>query len=276
MFILHVKDCVMRVAVFESLLTLLALVPIGLLIGIFGSMLGLGGGFLIVPTLVLGLGLPTHNAVGASLVAVFASATSAALEYSRQKRIIFWLGLLASAATVPGALLGSDITKYMSSQLLAVIFSVMLLLIAFSMLLTKDRRFSSFESRAPSRASKISVLASVLTLFGAGVLAGMFGVGGGILVVPTLNIVFGVGIHYAVATSTFTIIFTSLSGLVMHLTLGHVLFEYAIPLVVGVTVGAQVGSRLARKMSGLMLRKVFSVVIIGIGIYMLVSKLLLI
>ncbi|MFN3621930.1 MAG: sulfite exporter TauE/SafE family protein, partial [Nitrososphaerales archaeon] len=188
----------------------------------------------------------------------------------------FWLGLLTSAATVPGALLGSDITKYMSSQLLAVIFSVMLFLIALSMLFTKGRGRSSFESGRPSSVSKINIFASVLTLFGAGVVAGMFGVGGGIFVVPIFNVVFGVGIHYAVATSTFTIIFTSLSGLAMHITLGHVLFEYAIPLVVGVVGGAQIGSRLAKKMSSLTLRRIFSVAIIGVSIYMLISRLFLI
>ncbi|MEM3509684.1 MAG: sulfite exporter TauE/SafE family protein [Nitrososphaerales archaeon] len=259
-----------------SFLSFLALVPIGVLIGTFSSMLGLGGGILIVPTLVLGLGLPTHIAVGASLVAVFATATSATIEYIRQKRIIFWLGLLTSASTVPGALLGADITKYMSSQLLAVVFSIMLFLISLSMLFTKDRGRSSFESSRPGSARKISVFASMLTLFGAGVMAGMFGVGGGIFVVPIFNIVFGVGIHYAVATSTFTIIFTSLSGLAMHLILGHILFEYAIPLVVGVIVGAQIGSRLAKKMSSLMLRRVFSIVIVGISIYMLITRLFLI
>ena len=257
------------------IITLLALVPIGILIGIFSSMLGLGGGVLIVPTLVLGLGLPTHNAVGVSLVAVFATAASATIEYTKQKRIIFWLGLLTSAATVPGALLGSDITKYMSSQLLAVIFSIMLFLITLNMLFTKDVGRSSFESSRASSARKINTVASVLTLFGAGVVAGMFGVGGGIFVVPIFNIVFGVGIHYAVATSTFTIIFTSLSGLAIHLILGHVLFEYAIPLVLGVVVGAQIGSRLAKKMSGLALRRFFSLVLIGVSIYMLITRLFL-
>lgn len=255
---------------------LLALVPIGILIGIFGSMLGLGGGVLIVPTLVLGFGLPTHNAVGASLVAVLATATSATIEYSRQKRVIYWLGLLTSVATVPGALLGSKITQYLSSQLLAVLFSIVIFLIALSMLLTRNIVKSSFESSRPRSASKINIFASVLTLFAAGVMAGMFGIGGGIFIVPIFNIVFGVEMHYAVATSAFTIIFTSLSGLITHLTLGHVLFEYATPLVVGVVVGAQIGSRLARRISSITLRRIFSIAIMGISIYMLITRLSLI
>jgi uncharacterized membrane protein YfcA len=262
--------------VVEPLLPLILLL-IGLLVGFFSSLLGLGGGVILVPILILGFGLTTHNAVSTSLVAVLATAASASLEYARQKRIVFRLGLLTIAATIPGAFLGADISQYVSSRMLAAIFSAIVICLGFIMLFGQEPKGGSDHPNTKRLASGhlLSQLASFSLFFCVGLVAGLLGIGGGILVVPIYNVLLGVGIYYAVATSTFTIIFTSLAGLLRHYTLGYLLLEYTLPITIGVLIGAQLGPRLNKMLNTQLLRRIFALAIIGLSIYLLVTKFLL-
>ena len=256
---------------------LLTLIIIGLLVGLFASLLGLGGGVVLVPILVLGFGLTTHNAVGTSLLAVSATAASATLEYARQKRIMFRLGLLTAAATIPGAFIGADISQFVSSRMLAAIFSTFVICLGFIMLFGKEQRGDS----SPSNTKRLvygrtmNLLASFSLFFCVGLVAGVVGIGGGILVVPIYNVLLGVGIYYAVATSTFTIIFTALAGLLRHYSLGYLLFEYALPITIGIVIGAQLGPRLNKMLNTLLLRRIFALAIIALSIYLFITKFLL-
>ena len=256
-------------------LLLITLLLIGFGVGFLASLLGLGGGVLLVPILVLGLGLTTHNAVSTSLLAVLATATSATLAYARQKRIVFRLGVLTIAATIPSAFIGAEISRYFSSQLLAAIFSIVVICLGFVMLFGKEGKNKGVSSNKKMLASGLSLLASFTLFFCVGLVAGLLGIGGGILVVPIYTLLLGVGIHYAVATSTFTIIFTALAGLLRHYTLGHLLFEYAILLTTGVVIGAQLGPRLNKMLNTLLLRRIFAVAIIGVSINLFITKFLL-
>jgi len=258
-------------------LLFITLLIIGLLVGIFASLLGLGGGVLLVPMLVLGFSLTTHNAVSTSLVAAFATASSATLEYARQKHIIFKLGLLTIAATIPGAFIGAEISQYFSSGMLAAIFSVIVICLGFTMLFKHEGGSGSAPSNTKRLAygRSLNLLASFSLFFSVGFVAGLLGIGGGILVVPLYNVLLGVGIYYAVATSTFTVIFTSLAGLLRHYTLGYLLLEYALPVTIGVVVGAQLGPRLNKMLNTILLRKIFALTIISISIYLFITKFLL-
>jgi len=261
--------------VVEPLLPLILLL-IGLLVGFFSSLLGLGGGVILVPILILGFGLTTHNAVSTSLVAVLATAASATLEYARQKRIVFRLGLLTIAATIPGAFLGADISQYVSSRMLAAIFSAIVICLGFIMLFGQEPKGSDHpNTKRLASGHLLSQLASFSLFFCVGLVAGLLGIGGGILVVPIYNVLLGVGIYYAVATSTFTIIFTSLAGLLRHYTLGYLLLEYTLPITIGVLIGAQLGPRLNKMLNTQLLRRIFALAIIGLSIYLLVTKFLL-
>lgn len=255
----------------------ITLLLIGFLVGLFGSLLGLGGGVIIVPILVLGLGLTTHNAVSTSLVAVLATAASATLEYARQKRIVFRLGLLTAAATIPGAFVGADISQHVSPKMLAAIFSVIVILLGSIMLFGRERREGGGSSSTVKLSSgrRMNLLTSFSLFFCVGLVAGLLGIGGGILFVPIYNLFLGVGIYYAVATSAFTIIFTSLAGLLRHYTLGYLLFEYTLPITIGVFIGAQLGPRLNRVLNTLILSRIFALAIIGVSIYLFITKFLL-
>jgi hypothetical protein len=108
--------------------------------------------------------------------------------------------------------------------------------------------------------------------FFAGILSGLFGIGGGIVIVPALEIVAGFPMHLAVATSMFTMIFTSIFSAGTHLLLGHVVFDYAIFLIIGIVAGAQVGARLAKRMRGSAIERLFGVTMLMIGIYLVIYK----
>jgi uncharacterized membrane protein YfcA len=225
----------------------------------------------------MGFGLTTHNAVSTSLVAVLATAASATLKYVKQKRIVLRLGLLTIAATIPGAFLGADISQYVSSRMLAAIFSVIVIHLGFIMLFGQEPKGGSDHPNTKRLASGrlLNQLASFSLFFCVGLVAGLLGIGGGILVVPIYNILLGVGIHYAVATSTFTIIFTSLAGLARHYMLGYLLLKYALPITIGVLIGAQLGPRLNKVLNTQLLRRIFAVAIIGVSVHLFITKFLL-
>jgi hypothetical protein len=255
----------------------------GLGIGTLASLLGLGGGFLIVPLLVLVFHLAPHHAVGTSLATVSVTAISAALAYQRQHRLDPGVGLITAALSIPGATLGAYLTTLVEPQILRSLFGLVLLFFASNFL---RRALSIRLSLArPDNTSKgwhrrlvdphgevfdyYVRLNWVPLLFGAGLLSGFLGIGGGILVVTTYTLAMGIPIHVAVATSMFTMIFTALAGLSVHISLANVIYSIAIPLAVGTLIGSQLGARLARRLSWRGLEAVFGSALIVVALLMI-------
>jgi hypothetical protein len=118
-----------------------------------------------------------------------------------------------------------------------------------------------------------SIYTGLVLLFVGGLASGFFGIGGGLIVVPILASVVGLPMHIAVATSMLTMIFTSVSGASTHIMLGHVLFEYAVPLLVGIVVGAQLGARAAKRLRSVSLERVFALVVFVFGVLLIVTRL---
>jgi hypothetical protein len=117
-----------------------------------------------------------------------------------------------------------------------------------------------------------SIYRGLALLFVGGVLSGFFGIGGGLIVVPILASVVGLPMHIAVATSMLTMIFTSISGAATHVMLGHVLLEYAAPILIGIVIGAQVGARTAKRLRSVSLERVFAIVVFGFGILLIATR----
>ncbi len=113
-------------------------------------------------------------------------------------------------------------------------------------------------------------LGLALSFFG-GLSSGLLGIGGGALLVPIMNLAMGMTMHVTTATSMFTMIFTSTSGVVQHLSLGHVNLESALLLAVGTIFGAQLGAYGSKKISGGNLRRIFGLVLIIISIRMILK-----
>ncbi|MBP1912613.1 sulfite exporter TauE/SafE family protein [Thermococcus stetteri] len=249
------------------MLKYIAYFGVGIFIGILAAMFGLGGGFLIVPTLNF-LGVEIHHAVGTSSAAIVFTSLSAAIAYHRQGRIHYKAGLLLASTAVIGAYIGAWATSYISSSQLKVIFGVVLLLVAIRLYRKKSREPHEVELKEVKLDYKLVPVGG----FVAGVASGLLGIGGGAINVPFLTYM-GLPIHYAVATSSFAIVFTATSGAIKHYMLGNVEVEWLVLLVPGLIIGAQLGAKIARKTKAAHLTKAFAVVMAFLAIRMILKGL---
>ena len=252
----------------------------GLLAGVFGSLLGLGGGVLIVPLLTLGFGLPIRIAVGVSLVCVIMTSSAAAAVYLERDVANMRLGMSLEVFTVAGALIGGAVAFALDQHVVAALFAVLLVYTALSML-----RRGRIEAETPSNgegaasngyvaslagpgyAIRNLPLGSGLSLF-AGIVSALLGVGGGIIKVPAMHLAMGVPLRAATATSNFMIGVTASAGAVSYLLRGGIDPYVAGPTAVGVFIGASVGSRVAHRVDARLLRVVFVVVLIYTALQM--------
>jgi len=240
---------------------------VGVFIGILAALFGLGGGFLIVPTLNF-LGVEIHHAVGTSSAAVVFTSLSSAVAYSRQRRIHYKAGLLLASTAVIGAYIGAWLTSFISAAQLKVIFGLALIIVAVRIYRKKTAEPSEV------RLEDVEVNYKLVPLGGffAGIASGLLGVGGGIINVPFLTYL-GLPIHYAVATSSFAIVFTATAGALKHYAMGNVETQWLVLLVPGLIIGAQLGARIAKRTRADSLKKAFAVVMALLALRMILKGL---
>lgn len=242
------------------------LIGFGLLVGAYGTLIGVGGGFLIVPILLLAWHLPPAQAAGTSLVVVFLNSTAGSISYARQKRIDFRSGLWFAAATMPGAVAGAFLSKFLSGRAFSLVFGTLLLLVAALLIAKPVGRGEATEVRAdPRRHLPLGVVISV----GVGFLSSALGIGGGIFHVPAMIYLLHFPAAIAAATSTFILAFSSLVGASTHLSLGNVLFGPAALMGIGVLAGSQVGAEAAKKAKGATTVRLLSVALVVVGVRLL-------
>jgi hypothetical protein len=255
----------------------------GFFVGIIAALTGIGGGTFIVPLLTLLYAFEPANAAGTSLTTIIFTALAATLNYWRQKRIYYKTGLVLAVTTAPGAVLGAYLTQVITARQLGLIFGFFLILIAFRMTVNfgflRRNRPSANEKKPDStaksdselfRSGRIIVLGAGLSFFG-GLASGLLGIGGGALIVAIMTLVMGMSIHVATATSMFTMIFTSMSGVAEHYAANHISIEYAIPLALGTVIGAQVGAYASKRISGRNLRWIFAIMLVAVGAQMILK-----
>jgi len=255
------------------------LIVIAALVGIVSAMTGLGGGFLIVPFLVLLFHLEIHQAVGTSLVMIIFTAASATFAYARQKRIDYKVSMILSVGTVPGAVVGAYLTTLISGKLLSALFGVFLLIIALQMV-RRDYKIARSEtglrrtlvdSKGVSFDYTARVAPGLLLSFLGGVASGLFGVGGGVVMVPVMVMVVGMPFHLAVAASMFIMLFTSISGAATHLSFGNIVPVYAFYLSIGIVLGTQIGAAVARRLRHRVVQTLFATFLSIVGIRMILG-----
>jgi len=256
------------------------LLPIfGFLIGTAASMTGIGGGAFIVPLLTLLYAFDPANAVGTSLTSIIFTALAATSNYARQMRIYYKTGLVMAVTTAPGAVLGAYLTTIISPRLLGLIFGVFMIFIASTMIIDLNflrNRHSTEEKNQPStkseselfRSGRTLMLGAALSFFG-GLASGLLGIGGGVLIVPIMVFAMNMPMHAATATSMFTMIFTSISGVTQHYLANHIDFEYALLLALGTVTGAQLGAHASKKISSKNLRRIFGLVLTAVSVQMI-------
>lgn len=273
-----------------SLLTAVCGIAVGLSLGLTGG----GGSILAVPLLVYALAVPPQEAVSVSLAAVGATAAVGAVQRFARAEVELKTGLLFAASGIVGAPLGTWIGGLLSETLLLVSFAALMFLVAVRMWIKASR--SPAEAavvraptqpaqaanrgpacrRAPSghlpltsRCLVVLLASGVVT----GLLSGLFGVGGGFVIVPALVLLTSLDIHRAVATSLLVIAMISGAGLSSHLMAGRsVPLETAVLFVSGGVVGLGIGTWGGRRVSPVRLQKIFSIVIVAVAAYVIIRS----
>ena len=258
------------------MLSLLSGVVIGLLLGLTGG----GGSIFAVPLLVYGLDVPAREAVTTSLAGVGAAARwwSGAVEVPT--------GLLFAVSGMLGAPVGAWISGWLSEPVLLTLLGLLMLGVAVRMWrkgpdappAAGDELLAGPTCRRDpeGRLRLTSQCAVLLAVVGAtaGVLSGLFGVGGGFVIVPAFVMFSGMGIHRAVATSLLVITLVSMSGLASHLLSGRSYsLELIGPFAVGGVAGMFAGNGLGRRVSGPALQRVFAVAIVAVAVFLIVRNL---
>ncbi len=263
------------------------LVPVGLAVGLFGTLIGAGGGFLLVPILLLAFpGRAPELLTSISLAVVVANAAAGTASYARLGRIDYRSGLLFAAATIPGAVLGALSTALFPRRTFEIAFA--LFLIAGSAYLV----WRPLKAPAPAAAARgvrreltdssgavhvwhfrpwVGVTISV----GVGFLSSLFGIGGGIIHVPVLSHLLDFPVHIATATSQFTLAIMALAGTLVHLATGTLQdgLAPAALLALGAVAGAPLGAALSRRVHGSVIMRVLAVALGLVGVRILLGAL---
>lgn len=245
-------------------MTILFYTVIGLLSATFGSLVGLGGGVIIVPALVylgpllIGQHISVATAVGTSLAVLIFTALSSTVTFYKQKRVDFKSGLLYFITCGPGAMLGSYTTQYVHAKSFQLYFGLFMLMMA-TLLIVRDY-MKPLQIRWPIQRSftdtqgnrheyGYGVIPALAIGLAVGFISGLFGIGGGSLFVPAMVILFRYPPHVATATSMFVIFLSSIMGSITHLSLGEIDGWMVLGLAPSALVGGWLGAKIASKLS---------------------------
>ncbi len=230
---------------------------------VFGSMVGLGGGFVLVPILRLFLGFSPADAAGTSLVLIVANSASGAFTYLLQRRVHLKIGWLVAAGGLPGSVLGALLSVRISPLLFDTILAVLLVRIAADMIWNAERRLAGrIERDRVAHIKGMSYRAALAFGFAVGILSSLFGLGGGIVLVPALLYFSELPAHAISATSHFAILLTSPVGLAVHIVQHDIVGRDVIPLIAGGLLGGPVGARLSLRLNSPQLLVVVAVALV--------------
>jgi len=260
--------------------------------GFLGALLGLGGGVIMVPLLVLILDVPIQIAAGASIVAVVATSSVSASVYVRDEITNMRLGMFLEMATTIGAVTGASIMVGVSASVLQIVFGLSLLYAAVVMwfqmsrtghdwthsendwLANKLRLNASYFDQAKKETVSYGVNRTVPTLmisYIAGVISGLLGIGGGGIKVPAMNVVSNIPMKAAVATSNFMIGVTAAASALVYIRNGFCDGFVTAPVVLGTLAGSFIGALVAVRVKGVVLKKIFIVILLILGARMILS-----
>lgn len=256
--------------------------------GMLGAMTGQGGGVLLVPFLTLILHVNVKTAVAASIVSVIATSSGSASAYVRDRLSNVKVGMYLEMFTIVGALVGAAITLRSGGKIIYLLFGLVLLASFVALWLKPDMgetpnlkqdRFSAFlelegeyydqaTGRTVAYKGTRAAYGGVL-MFGAGVIAGMLGIGAGALKVLIHDLIMELPPKVSTTTSNFIIGVTALAGTSAYLAAGLIKPAIAVPVIVGVTIGSRFGTRVLVRLTNAAVRKFFMVVLFVLGLEMI-------
>ncbi|SIT91868.1 sulfite exporter TauE/SafE family protein [Edaphobacillus lindanitolerans] len=255
-----------------------------LLSGIVGALVGLGGGIILVPAalyfgITLGLvpGLTPQKIVGLSVIMMIFTGLSSTLSYMKSKTVDYRSGLIFFAGSVPGTILGAYVNKGLDLPSFNLYFGILLLILSTLLLVRKYLKpVRWFTDRGQKReyidregnrhVYGYPVPFALLLTFVVGFTSGLFGIGGGSIIVPAMILLFLFPPHLAVGTSMFMVFLSALVNSVSHITLGNVPWLYTLPVIPAAYIGAKAGAALNKRLNSELLVTALRFILLLMGI----------
>ena len=228
-------------------------------VGLASGMLGLGGGVFIIPLLTLGFGMSIKSAVALSLVCVIPTSMAASNVYLKSGVIDVDLAVTLSLYTTIGGIIGGVIAGQIDPAILEIIFAVVLLYSAISVVTRTDNPGAQKKTLSHRHTKALHAIAVV-----AGVLTGIVGLGGGVVLIPLMYIGFGLPIAQAIGSSALIVGVTGTAAATVHVLNGALdpVIQAAPPIVVGMILGAHLGGRLGVRVKSIVLRVGFALILL--------------
>jgi uncharacterized membrane protein YfcA len=262
------------------------LIPVGFIIGTYGTLIGAGGGFVLVPMLILLYPQESPEVITSiSLAVVFFNALSGSLAYMRLKRVDYRSGLLFAAATIPGAILGALTTSFIPRPLFDIFLGLMLIAASIFLILHTHKKGEKergilegglvrnlVEVDGTTHTFSYSPTVGIGLSLVVGYVSSLLGIGGGIIHVPALVHLLNFPVHVATATSHFILAIMALTGTVVHIATGafHHGIRRTIALAIGVLIGAQLGALLSSRIKGIWIIRGLAIALGLVGIRILI------
>ncbi|PZF72781.1 sulfite exporter TauE/SafE family protein [Taibaiella soli] len=257
--------------------------------GLLGSLTGLGGGVVVIPLLTLGFHVDIRYAIGASLVASIATSSGAASAYVKEGITNIRIGMFLEIATTTGAVIGALLAAYVAPGIVAVLFGFVLIFSAIMSLRKKTEHLELSDTSPlaqklklngsyPTAEGKVSyyirkVPGGYILMTIAGVISGLLGIGSGALKVLAMDVVMHIPFKVSTTTSNFMIGVTAAASAVVYLQRGYIDPGIAMPVMLGVLIGAMSGSKILVKANTHKLRQIFAVVIVFLAFEMIYNGL---
>lgn len=261
-----------------NLVFYLLAIAIGVITGGITSLIGASGVMIIVPILTMLFKASVHTAIGTSLFVDVIASITVAYSYYKNGNIELKSGIWIAITSIIGAQVGAMLASKMGEGNLSTSFGVVLIIAGFSML-----RKSYKEKKDPSdsvsgfiqfKAEWQKILAALIIGFGIGILSGIFGAGGGVMILLALTILMSFPLHKAIGTSTLIMAITAISSTVGYAARGNIDFVLGSLLAAGAVLGGILGSRYANKVNEKTLQRVVGICFMSMGVIMTIIEII--
>jgi len=247
---------------------IIGLIFFGIAVGAAGTLIGAGGGFLMMPAFLIFYKDKGPGALTAvSLAVICANAASGSIAYAKMKRINYRAGSLFALAALPGAVAGAIIADYIPARAFDLLFGLILVFLGTYLFISVEKRLNPQLNDAktiPPYNVKVGMAISTLV----GLLSSLLGIGGGVIHVPMMVYVLGFPVHLATATSHFALAIMTLAGTIVNIYEGNLVGEWSLVLVLaaGVIIGAQIGAKISQRFKSAWIIKFLAAALAIVGL----------
>ncbi|MFB9769723.1 sulfite exporter TauE/SafE family protein [Lactiplantibacillus modestisalitolerans] len=272
--------------------SLLLMLGVGALAGVFGAILGIGGGMIITPVLTLGLGLDIKYAIGASIIAVIATSSGSTIAYLKDDMLNLRVAMFLEIATTVGAVLGAVLTGLFNATFLFFLFGALLIFTTYNMIRKlMDKNGENQAAQADRIATKLNlngtyydkalakqvdyqvqnVPGGFTMMFGAGLASGLLGIGSGAFKVLAMDTIMHMPLKPSSATSNLMMGVTAAASAMVYFFNGSIKAGIAAPLAIGILIGALIGTRIMQHLKPRFIRMIFVPIMFYLGLQMILK-----